>query len=565
MYILGISSGGESGVALFKDSELICAANEERFSRIKLDTAFPIKSLEWCLSFANVHKDEIEHIIYGFSAGCETEQEKIHFFEKLISADASGKEGKIIRDRVISETKVDEEKYKEFIVEVESFFKRDIQIERINHHHSHVAAAYIASGMQKALVVTADGRGDYRSVTIGIASKEGFEELYVSPSWNSLGYFYGRMTKLCGFTPNRHEGKVTGLAALGNYTQALDFVKKMMYVKEGEIVANLGEYYVPFFSNYSQALLDEANMYKREDLAAVTQFYFQQMITELISYYVQKTGLKNIALAGGVFSNISLNQAIYEMDKEIDVFVYPNMGDAGTCVGGCYAWLWKKCKISSKPVESMYLGYELNPKLLLSKSEQNKKFQVRVLKDIYEEVIEALLQGDTIGLAEGRAEFGPRALGNRSIIASAQDSKIIEKISKQLGRDIFMPLAPIMPIELADEFVYLRDDKSVNKGYFMTMTYNAKPILKDVAEAIVHVDGTIRPQFITKEKNEFLHGLLIHWYEKTGSPALINTSFNAHEEPIVNNEDDVLSALANNVVDAVFCSPYLVENSLGSV
>lgn len=565
MYILGISSGGESGVALFKDTELICAANEERFSRIKLDTAFPIKSLEWCLSFANIDKNEIDLIVYGFSAGSETKQQKANYFEKLISVEASSESGKIIKDRVISETEVDEEKYCEFIVEVENFFKRDIEIKRINHHHSHVATAYIASGMQKALVVTADGRGDYRSVTIGIATKDGFEELYVSPSWNSFGYFYGRMTKLCGFTPNRHEGKVTGLAALGNYNKALDFVKKMIHVKEGEIVANLGEYYVPFFSNYSQKLLDEANMYKREDLAAATQFYFEEMITELIGFYVKRSGVKNIALAGGVFSNISLNQAIYEMDKEIDVFVYPNMGDAGTCVGGCYAWLWEKHKISSKLVDSMFLGYELNSQLLLSKSEQNKKFQVKVLKDVYTEIIEALLQGKTIGLAEGRAEFGPRALGNRSIIASAQDSKIIEKISKQLGRDIFMPLAPIMPIELADEFVYLRDSKSVDKGYFMTMTYNAKPILKDVAQAIVHVDGTIRPQFITKEKNEFLHGLLMHWYERTGSPALINTSFNAHEEPIVNNEEDVLSALANNVVDAVLCRPYLVENSLGTL
>ncbi|QFR48351.1 hypothetical protein FJR48_00860 [Sulfurimonas lithotrophica] len=561
MYILGISCGGESGVALFKDSELICASNEERFSRIKLDMSFPKKALEWCLNYANIESDQVDLITYGFSAGCETLSQKLNWLDTLMSIDTSKDDAKIIKDRVITETEIDAQKYKEFLLEVKSFFKRDILIERINHHISHVATAYIASGMDKALVITADGRGDYRSVTICIATKDGFEELYISPSWNSLGYFYGRMTKLCGFTANRHEGKVTGLAASGDYKKALSFVKKMIYVKNGKVISNIGDYYRPFFSNYSQKLLDEASNFDKKDLAAATQYYFEEMIVELIKYYVDETKLTNIALAGGVFSNISLNQAIYEINKDIDIFVYPNMGDAGICVGSCYAWLWEKNKILPSRIESVYLGYEINSKLLYNKLKQTGRYTILNPNNIYDEIVQMLIDGKTIGLATSNAEFGPRALGNRSIIASPKDLNVIKKINNQLGRDIFMPLAPIIPVELADKFILLKNEKSINKGYFMTMTYDSKPILKDVAEAIVHLDGTVRPQFVTKEKNEFLHGLLMYWYDKTGSPALINTSFNAHEEPIVNDEKDVINALNNNVVDALLFPPYIAINS----
>lgn len=556
MYILGISCGGESGAALFKNDQLLCASNEERFSRIKLDIDFPKYSLQWCLNDAGITSNEVEKIIYGFSSGCETEDQKGALLEKLINLDSSSETGKIIKSRVVTETQVDREKYEEFLHNIQLFFQRNIPIERIHHHMSHVASAYIPSGMEKALVVTADGRGDYRSLTIGIATAESFKELYIAPSWNSLGYFYGRMTKLCGFTPNRHEGKVTGLAAYGDATKALTLVKKMIRIENGEVVSKLGDYYRPFFSNYSEELIKEAEKFSREDLAAATQLHFEHMIVELIHFYLEKTGVETIALAGGIFSNISLNQAIYEIDDKVDVFVYPNMGDAGICVGGCYAWLWKNKKIVPKKIESVYLGYEITP-LTVANTLVENGYKVEQPDDLISIMLELLETSSTIGLVQGRAEFGPRALGNRTILASPQERQIIEKINAQLGRDTFMPLAPVMPLELAEEYIEFKNNQSFEKGYFMTMTYNAKPALKKVAEAVVHVDGTVRPQFITKQSNPFLHALLMQWYTKTGCPVLINTSFNAHEEPIVNSESDAVKAFKNNVVDVLVSPPYI--------
>lgn len=561
MYIVGISSGGESGVALFKNNELVCATNEERFSRIKLDNSFPIKSLTWCLEYCNITKEQIDKAIYGFSSGCETSQQKVNWINELLNIDINDEQGKIKKERIVSETEVDQKHYEQFLVDIKSFFLRDISIIRVNHHMSHIASAYIPSGMKEALVVSADGRGDYRSLTIGIATPDGFEELYVAPSWYSFGYFYGRMTKLCGFTPNRHEGKVTGLASFGDHTKALSFVKKMIYVENGKIIANLGDYYRPFFTNYSDLLKREAKQFSSEELASATQHHLETMFTELISFYTKKIDLKNIALAGGIFSNISLNQIIYNIDKEFDVFVYPNMGDAGIAVGGCYAWLWKNKKISTKKIDTMYLGYKIDPKEI-SNQLKKRKFVVEEPEDIYSSIIKSLMKGKTVGIGQGQAEFGPRALGNRSILASPQDMNIIKTINKQLGRDTFMPLAPIMLLDLAEEFIEFKDENSFNKGYFMTMTFNAKPKLKDVAEAVVHVDGTVRPQFVTYESNPFIYNLLKAWYKATGCPALINTSFNAHEEPIVNNEEDIVSAFAKGVVDVVTSPPYIAKNNL---
>ncbi|DAB28567.1 MAG: hypothetical protein A2513_05370 [Sulfurimonas sp. RIFOXYD12_FULL_33_39] len=558
MYIVGISCAGESGAALFKNSELICAANEERFSRIKLDTAFPINALEWCLSYANIDKEKIDRVVYGFSSGCEIQEEKINWISELLAIDISTKAGVIKHERVITETTVDQKNYEEFLSNIKVFFLRDIPITRVNHHMSHIASAYIPSCMREAIVVTADGRGDYSSVTIGIASPDGYRGLYAAPSWSSFGYFYGRMTKLCGFTPNRHEGKVTGLAAFGDYTKALSFVQKMIYIENGKVVTNLGDYYKPFFTNYSDLLEEEAREFSREDLASATQYHLENMVTELISFYAKKTNIKNIALAGGVFSNISLNQAIYNIDKEFDVFVYPNMGDAGICVGGCYAWLWSEKRISSKKIDSMYLGYKIDSQNILN---QLKAYDCTAYKpdDIYATVVEMLKEGKTVGVVQGQAEFGPRALGNRSILASPQNGNIIKRINKQLGRDIFMPLAPVMMLDLASEFVEFKDKNSFDKGYFMTMTFNAKPKLKEVAQAVIHVDETVRPQFVTLDSNEFVYNLLKAWYIETGCPALINTSFNSHEEPIINDEKDTLSSLAKGVVDVVVSPPYIVQ------
>lgn len=556
MYFIGISCGGESGAALFKGSELICASNEERFTRVKLDTSFPINSLKWCLDFSGITKEEISMIVYGFSSGCETIQNKKDFIEGLINIDKNTKEAEIIKSRIITETEIDQKHYENFLNNIYTFFQRDIRIERINHHFSHIAAAYIPSGMEKALVVTADGRGDYRSLTIGIASKTGFEELYCAPSWYSMGYFYGRMTKLCGFTPNRHEGKVTGLAAFGNPENAVEFVKKMIYVQNGEVKANLGDYYRPFFSNYSEVLENEAKKYSCEDLAAATQIYFENMFTDLIRYYIKKTGISNIALAGGVFSNISLNQAIYEIDDKIDVFVYPNMGDAGICVGGCYAWLWQNNKNKPKKTETMYLGYEIDS-FIMADILSGNQYKIKKSESILNDIIEELSNGNTVGLVQGRAEFGPRALGNRSIIASPQNKNIISKINNQLGRDIFMPLAPIMPLELADEFIYLKNSNTFNKGFYMTMTFKAKPKLKELAPAVVHLDNTVRPQFVTKQTNGVLYDILMEWYKTTGCPALINTSFNSHEEPIINDEKDAVNAFERKVIDVLLFPPFI--------
>ena len=552
--LLGICSGGPSGVALFQNGKLTLAVNEERLTGIKLDRSYPHNSINWCLKESGLSHKNIDAICYGFSTGIEQGDFMASMIKRLYEYSADPKALKAICERLSIEAEVDSKKRKSFYEETSKIFP-ETPVYSCSHHQAHQACAYMASPFKKALVITSDGRGDFESFTISTANSKEINKIYNSFSWESLGYFYGRITNLCGFKPERHEGKILGLSAHGNPKLAKHLVDKMVEIKDGKIHTFPGDFYTPFFTNYSQRLKDEASKFSREDLAAAAQLKLEEIVCNLVSNHVHKTGLKNICLAGGVFTNVRLNQKIKNLPEVKDVFVYPNMGDDGLCAGAVYHKLLYEHKISSSPIKSLYLGPKVSNNNILS-TLRKKEFKVEKFKNLYEEVVRLLDKEKVIALVQGRTEFGPRALGNRSILLTPDSKSLSDSLNKRLNRNDFMPFAPVIASNFAKRCLVNYSNSQFSARH-MTITYNVSSEFKKNSPAVVHIDGSVRPQVVFKEDNLFLYELLNHWYNKTGKLCLINTSFNLHENPIASLEKDIIYSFESNAVDCLLFPPYL--------
>ena len=325
--------------------------------------------------------------------------------------------------------------------------------------------------------------------------------------------------------------------------KGMKFVNKMIEFKRGKIRTKLGDYYLPFFSNFSKKLTDSSKKYKIKDIAAAAQLLLEKIVIKILRSKKEK---KNICLAGGVFSNVRLNQKIYMQSNIKEIFIFPNMGDGGISFGAVANFLKKKKKLPE--LKNYYLGKKISKRKLLNLSKKYK-YNLYKPKNIFLEVSKLILKKKIIGICHGRAEFGPRALGNRSIICLANNTFLLKKLNSRLKRNDFMPFGPIIISYLADKC--LKNFKKNISSRHMTLTYYASDYLKKESPGIIHIDGTIRPQIVYKNDNLFLYNLLDKLYKKYSIPCLVNTSFNVHEMPIVNSELDALSCLKQKVIDFI--------------
>lgn len=554
--IIGISLAGDSGVSLYQNGILELAVNEERFTRIKLDGTFPKNSIDWILKEAKLKSAEIDLICFGFTNGMKSKSFEFELNQKLKRYSDNKESLEIIKKRLETEAEIDLNWKKEFQEKISKIFP-DIPIFYCHHHEAHFACAYMNSPFKDSLVLTSDGRGDFLSITLNEV-KDGVltQELYKNYSWESLGYFYGRITHLCGFTAQRHEGKITGLAANGNPKNAKNLMKKMIDFDGENIVVFPGDYYRPWFTNYSETLLKEVSNYSKEDIAAAAQDHLEYLVTKLVEKFAKQTGIKNICVAGGVYGNVKLNQRIKDLDDIDEVYVYPHMGDGGLCTGSVDYYLMTERNIKSKPMRNLYLGPKIDPFILAEELKKNKSIIIEP-ENINKKVIEILNSKKTIGLVQGRLEYGPRALGNRSIIGSCRDKNFCDNINIRLGRTEFMPFAPAIASDLAN--LCLKNYSEEFTSRHMTITYDVTDEFKKNSPASVHVDGTVRPQIVFEEDNKYFHSLLMDWYQETGGLSLINTSFNLHEDPIVSDIKDVVHTFLSNSVDYLLFPPFISE------
>ena len=560
MKILGIANADTSSAVLFDDGKLIAAASEERFSRKKMDDAYPKAAINYVLEANGIGKKDIDIVSYSWSKGFPEDALSVQL-DRIMKLDYEEKD--IFLERLEVEQSIDFPKRDEFWKNILNDDELNgAVIEDFYHHEAHAFSACMLSPFHECAVLTCDGRGDYESLTFSYYNRNDhtLKKIYSSNSIDSLGFFYGRITGLLGYKPSRHEGKITGLAAYGNPKNAKKLMEEMISYKDGHICANLGEYYRPFYTNYSETLTNEIGKYSKEDIAAAAQYHLEEVLAAFVNDQYKKHGLSSLplCLAGGVFGNVKANARLRDLRCVTGLFIQPQMGDGGLAIGAACGSLNKR-RVVPVANDTMALGPSGGSMdaLIAEKSSSRFKFQKLSSVALQEAIVSQLKANKVIGLVRGRMEFGPRALCNRSIIFRTSDTSCNDWLNKRMSRTEFMPFAPFLTSENAAKHIepYDANDQSL---WFMTATVNVSDEFKRLCPAVTHVDGTARPQIVSQSRDPWLHSLLCKWEIVSGELALINTSFNRHEEPIVRTYSEAFTNLENGVVDVLVLDDYLV-------
>jgi carbamoyltransferase len=433
-------------------------------------------------------------------------------------------------------------------------FRPDVQFHIANHHEAHALAALFFTDWPEALVYTADGIGDNVSYSIRTL-KDGLLDchyggdtpLTASPKRNSLATAYAHATEACGFRPFRHEGKLTGLSARGEPRLAATLARHFRVGADGIVETDFKDW-----SALRETMMDIFRGSDRETIAASIQKVTEDVMLGSVRHWIARTGARRLALAGGLFANVRLNRLLAEELPIDEIFIFPAMGDDGLAAGMGLSFLRKRDGTPTwlrqrRRLDNVYLGRNYDDRI----DETLTGGGMRPLDGRPVDVAIDLICGGKAGaIYTGRMEYGPRALGARSIIASPSDYAINDNLNKRLDRSEFMPFAPFVLEEDAARVFEITD---VNRyaARFMTITCAVKPEWRDRIPAVVHVDGTARPQIVRDEENPLYAAILRGFRDRTGLPVLVNTSFNVHEEPIVNRPEECLQALADGRVDFV--------------
>lgn len=415
-----------------------------------------------------------------------------------------------------------------------------------DHHRAHAAAGWGTFGVEEGLVIVADGVGDGQALTVWRGRGAALWPVLAWPFPHSHGLLYATVTAMLGFRPFRHEGKVAGLAAHGQ-AEAVP----IPWPFEGPPEARRLR---PGLGPGLRAALAPLKQARREDVCAWLQRGLEADLTGLIDALIARTGLGDIALCGGVFANVRLNQSISERPGLRELWVFPHMGDGGLAVG---AALLAGGLPVPEALPSAALGPDLPPgelhAALASSPERRAEPSPRA-------IAARLAAGQLVALCAGRSEFGPRALGQRSILACPRALSVVGRLNAALDRSPFMPFAPAVAEEQLPAAVSLPANAR-RAARFMTITAPATPALRASGPAAVHADGTARLQRVIRDEQPLLHAILTEYAALTGGLALLNTSFNLHEEPIVQSADDALRSWRRAGLDALLLGDTLLERA----
>lgn len=564
MRVLGINDGHDSGVCLVDDGKIIYAANEERFARKKFYWGFPNGALQNLLEFTKINPSTIEHIAIAGLA--KFEAENTYTFDEASMTRLRRHGGKIARALgPIAESKLFARVVRAFgqfsrepRSEFETRFKKlgiGAPLTFHDHHLSHAASAYFSCGHDPALIITADGSGDGLSGSVYVGREGKLNMIAFSPIIHSSGRFWDVITYICGFKPVRHAGKITGLAA---YKPTPEAYKKLRTLYGGD------EQHLHFLNKERRVWLGELSRirelmqgYNREELAYAGQKVLEEAFVKVVRAAIKKSGIGDLALAGGTFANVRLNQILAELPEVKSIWIFPHMGDGGLNMGA--AWLAESAAKPLPPstLEHVYLGPEFT-KDDIDTALKNHGLPITPTPDSARFIAEQLVKKRIIGVYQKRMEYGPRALGHRSILAEPTDPTMQDWLNARLARTEFMPFAPMILEHKAPEY-FQNFAKGAYAAQYMTICFTVTDLARQKAPGIVHKDGTARPQIITKKSNPLIFQALTHYEELTGLPICVNTSFNKHEEPIVCSPEDAVKEFLRGGVDVLLLEDRVVE------
>jgi carbamoyltransferase len=562
MIILGITDSFTSGAAISIDGRNVAAVNEERLDRNKMSMGFPNLSITEVMRIAGIDAKDIDHVAVATS-NLFWRPDAVPYSDYF--RDSKGG----LRDSFLSlgstfsrvagnsqaarklyfgiKRQLTRSRKRELPQRLKQNFGITAPISFLDHHLCHAASAYFTCGYKEATVITQDGAGDGKCSRVYHVLNGRFKQLQKLDSYDSVGNYYSYVTHLCGFKAHKHEGKITGLAAYGK-PRYLDLLKRFIHY-DGETVRNTGK----CFDHSAIEKLEKALPadFSKEDLSASVQVLLEESVGAYCDHWVRKTGCGNVALAGGVFANVKLNQRIHELEPVKQVFVHPGMGDDGLAVG---AALFLDNKLhgfrSLDVIDHVYLGGSSADEAIDAAILQAGYEPVECPESLERSVAELLARGKVIARCTGAMEYGPRALGNRTIMYQTSDPGVNKWLNDRLSRTEFMPFAPVTLWEDRHD-CYQNIEGAEETARFMTVTFNCTDKMKAQSPAVCHVDGTARPQLIREQDNPSYYRILSEYRRISGIPSLVNTSFNIHEEPIVNTPTEAIKAFQDSRLDAL--------------
>lgn len=551
-YVIGISAYyHDSSVCVFKNGQLIFACEEEKFSGIKHDASFPKKSLEYAFKHLKINKKDIEAV-------CYYEDPKLKFNRVLDNI-----KPQIFKNVLYSLTSL----YK--VIKNQWSLKKELEkisknIFYSNHHDSHLYYSYFTSHYNSATCISIDGVGEHETATFAIANGNKLTKQTLGKYPHSLGLFYSTMTAFLGFRPNEGEYKVMGLAAYGNPNVYIDKVRKLINFKNSTIKCDMD--YFAWNKSYSTMYTDKLGKLlqinpriqddiidqSHKDLAAAIQLRYEEILFDIIKVISIITQNDKLCLGGGCAYNGLANGKIIENTIFNHLWIPVAPSDAGSAIGACINYLNQNNKLRLKVNKNPFIGpfFENSEIDKAIKGIKHRKFTItdRLNKFIADEIS----KGKVVGWHHGHMEFGARALGNRSILASPTINGMKDRINKLIKkRETFRPFAPIVIKSKQHEFFEMYGDVP-----YMNQVVKVKPQYWESLKEVVHVDGTARVQ--TAHQNTQMFDLLLEVEKKTGFPILLNTSFNIKDKTMVLSPSDAINTFYNTDLDILVLGNYVI-------
>ena len=567
MYILGISAYfHDSSACLIKDGKVIAAAEEERFSRIKHDSGFPTQAIEFCLRHARIEINDIDYCVYY--------EQPVRKFERVMLDIISG------FPRTAST----------FLTSINTWFKFKLQIPKkinkelgfngptyfVEHHLSHAASAFYPSGFESADIVTIDGVGEWATTTVGRGDGHRLEINKEIRYPDSLGLFYSTITAYLGFRVNNSEYEVMGLSSYGELNR--DKNKYYPLLKEIVEIYKDGSYRFDMsYFNYQYGKQMPSNKLctllggpirkgedindRHKDIAAAAQLLTEDLVMNILNATQKETGANNLVMAGGVALNSVINGQIIGKTGYKNIWIQPNASDGGASMGAAlYFYHHLLGRKKRYEIKHSYLGpgysddhirrYLDQEKVEYVEYKDNKELTLKTAKLISDDKI--------IGWFQGRMEWGPRALGARSILANPCNPEMKDIINSRVKhRQEFRPFAPAVIADAASQYFDINGDIPVPAEY-MLMVYPVIEDKKNEIPSVTHVDGTGRLQVVKKERNSLYYQLIKDFGNISDVPIVINTSFNVRGEPIVATPEDAYRCMMSTGIDYLVMGKYII-------
>ncbi|OGG12838.1 hypothetical protein A3D77_07320 [Candidatus Gottesmanbacteria bacterium RIFCSPHIGHO2_02_FULL_39_11] len=560
MIVLGIHDGHTAGSALIKDGEVLSAISEERLTNVKNYSGAPLLSIRKVFEIAGVLPREVDLIAIGCLVRVGSP-----YADQNTLAKIQVRLSPFLHSHIFAKSYVnffhlfrESSRLKKLFL---SLGMEKVPIQFIDHHHTHAACAYYQRPWKdESVVLTLDGSGDGLSATVSVGKGNTIRRISETTFYDSLSNnLYSEMVGFLGMKRWEHEYKLMGLAPYGKDDGLINFFKKVIRInpKNPLEFQNTSESYL---YNVTKKLTPVLVGRRFDNIAWATQTYYEDLLCSWVKNAVLHTGIRNIVCAGGSFLNVKANKKIRELKEVGKFFVYPASDDGGTPVGAAlvgYVELCRQKKFNAKvkPLENLYYGQKFSNEQIESviKKSKWKKYAVYYKTGIEKKCAKLLSKGSILARFAGRDEWGPRALGNRSILADPRNLSVIQKLNFAIKqRDFWMPFAASLLPEDGKKYL-----KNYRKAPYMIEAFDTTQYRDDIIAAIHPYDKTCRPQMVT-DKNDSYKAIISEFKKITGVGALLNTSFNLHGYPIVGSPEIALKTFEGSGLDGLILENWLI-------